>query len=1008
MPEDILNNPSLMESAAQGTFDTQPDQFFFNFMGHSGKFFFKNDTAPGTNVILTAPHQDIKIETGGLFQSWTLTTPDGIEYVFGGPGNFETSTISSPDCEPEGQAPEQTYITSWYLSQIIHPHGDVITFEYGASTTYHISSITESKLFSTTLGSICECEAFLNNGSRHQYCSNLIETTGIYLKKIITSTGSAIFNHSSRFDLAGGVKLDQIIIYGQQNEELRHFDLNYDYFYSPGQTSFRYDLYGTAWADQSTFRNRLKLLSVTELDDNNSDSHPPYTFSYYEGGDYKLPPRFSYRQDHWGYTNDNDEATFLPDNNQVIHWVNGGDRSTHPEMVKAGMLKSLTYPTGGSTDFVYEAHGCGAIAHEGNEICPMMEDDNSALVSVSVADPATSIIDTFTVLTPQWVNIFSKAGIDGVPGDFAGIAEIKSEDGDLIYSAHIGEQLFEIHRWLEAGTYHIIIDVSSSEFATINVYWTDIVPDCDPNVAPITLDVGGVRIKKMTHHGGDVSMIKAYEYLQEDDFTRSSGILITDPRYDYALSTIVEQSSCGDNMPSGVPNYCGRECSFRGLSSTSKAHLGSTRGSHIGYTHVRVLDGENASNGSISNSYSFAADVGSLGFPFGPNTSYDWKRGHLLKQVTYDVSGQPKKTVINDYDFREGESVGNDKVTAYRIAFETANPICLPAPITYQSYEVMSQWIQLKSITEILDGVTKITSYEYNPNADHTNPVAMEFVNSDGKKHRTETDYAAEAAETLLEQKHMIAIPIKVRKLVDDQSGGGFQIVGGYRTGFSGVYPVDFYEILLGGQELLRGEISGYTDGYPNDFTRMGFPTEVYTWEDGLLRYKDYGGWQWGYQYDYNARLPISVTDIDGQVIGYDYDGFQRLKTIDQRNGNITADYTYQYANQGGTNQVKEVITYSDAPTQTMINQFDGLGRQKKFIHNQVVKDEKYYDQYGRVFSGNLPSRQFCQLHLRWFATEPGRNPDIPRWQCNNNSVWLRRELLQGHYHRRKRESYIR
>ncbi|MCI5055779.1 MAG: DUF6443 domain-containing protein, partial [Flavobacteriales bacterium] len=63
--------------------------------------------------------------------------------------------------------------------------------------------------------------------------------------------------------------------------------------------------------------------------------------------------------------------------------------------------------------------------------------------------------------------------------------------------------------------------------------------------------------------------------------------------------------------------------------------------------------------------------------------------------------------------------------------------------IAYRSYEVNSQWTYLKSSTEIVDGVKKVTEYVYDETAGHhTNPIETITYGSDGTTYRTKNTYA--------------------------------------------------------------------------------------------------------------------------------------------------------------------------------------------------------------------------------------------------------------------------
>jgi len=102
-PIDLQNNFDEFKLFADGTWDSQPDQFSFSFGGYSGKFVFEDE-----NTIRLVPHQDLKItyekciDCGLSFPysasiiSFKVLTPDGIEYTFGADIDaMEYSEISS-------------------------------------------------------------------------------------------------------------------------------------------------------------------------------------------------------------------------------------------------------------------------------------------------------------------------------------------------------------------------------------------------------------------------------------------------------------------------------------------------------------------------------------------------------------------------------------------------------------------------------------------------------------------------------------------------------------------------------------------------------------------------------------------------------------------------------------------------------------------------------------------------------------------------------------------------
>ncbi|MCA9402055.1 MAG: RHS repeat protein, partial [Candidatus Omnitrophica bacterium] len=108
----------------------------------------------------------------------------------------------------------------------------------------------------------------------------------------------------------------------------------------------------------------------------------------------------------------------------------------------------------------------------------------------------------------------------------------------------------------------------------------------------------------------------------------------------------------------------------------------------------------------------------------------------------------------------------------------------------------------------------------------------------------------------------------------------------------------------------------------------------------------DYNAWHKGFEYYTNSSFLKKITDIDGQEVEYIYDDLGRLDSILSRNGNIKTTINYQF---GNPNSVSTTTVYSDAPTQTSIKEFDGLGRVTKEYLNGVLKHEYRYDQYNRI-----------------------------------------------------------
>lgn len=368
-------------------FDSEPDTYYFNFNGISGRFVFDQNGVP-----YTIPYQNIKIERTGL-TDWKITTPDGMVYKFGG-AYIERSDVYNVSYSYYGESANKNKTlsnssmpSSWYLYEINSPNGRTVTFEYSNEDYETVSGISQQVLFNTTSTSTTTFTP-----------SNSGTITRFYAKKLSQinfGNGSVKFIASSqkRKDLSlngldpNAYALEKIAVYDGNNRALKVFKFDIDYFQSddPIQT------YNT---------QRLRLKALTEFSGAEQSSKTPHTFSYEET--FRLPSRLSASQDHWGYFNGKQNLdsrgypTLIPSqlNNYSVSVAvqqaggaplgysitpgpyrcydlsapscnilvpnirtfqfTGADRSSNFAYAKTGILKKIKYPTGGFSSFEYE------------------------------------------------------------------------------------------------------------------------------------------------------------------------------------------------------------------------------------------------------------------------------------------------------------------------------------------------------------------------------------------------------------------------------------------------------------------------------------------------------------------------------------------------------------------------------------------------------------------------------------------------------------------------------
>lgn len=298
-------------------FDPAPDIFAFNFLGHTGKFFYGLD-----RQIHIQSDENFKIDVNlayypvGNFSPYsvenkiTITSNDGTKYEFGGASEAIEYVCTYP----------QKYIlnnNAYYLTKITTQAGDVVTFNY-ASDNDLLSDFSNLYL-----------KYFINKGALDP-----IFTKTVYLRSIICNNQTIEFNTilqtrpvghtlSKPYEFLDNIKVKDYTT----NTEKKTYQFTYDFS-----------------------NDRVLLKKMQESGQN------PYSF-YYDGSTFS---EMGTVVDLWGYANghgtkrsydqvvdgifpeecpaDETNTEFIPNTNEAM----------------AGVLKEITYPTGGTVSYEYE------------------------------------------------------------------------------------------------------------------------------------------------------------------------------------------------------------------------------------------------------------------------------------------------------------------------------------------------------------------------------------------------------------------------------------------------------------------------------------------------------------------------------------------------------------------------------------------------------------------------------------------------------------------------------
>lgn len=313
----------FLEDVIAGNVDAEYDTYNYNFPGGSGSFYFVSDTEARLN-----PKTDIhvaKTDSGFL-----ITDSYGNNFYF--EKEEFSSTVNSASISPDFSDN-----SSFYLSKIVAANGSVTTFKY---KTYQFQyTRTSESIFHMSSRPSSDCPNSAIN-------TNDALTTIYYLlpDSLIFPEGYIKFNLSTSYrgdlnaiDSGCNIPyLQSMSIYNYSGQKIKDFTFYDSYFGTNG---------------------RLKLDSLQES--NGSKTGRKWKLSYF--GQTSTLGIFGHAKDHWGYANTNTANTTIPiaDYNSFIsNWttysVQFADRSSNFNSAEQGMIKAITYPTGGSTLFEYE------------------------------------------------------------------------------------------------------------------------------------------------------------------------------------------------------------------------------------------------------------------------------------------------------------------------------------------------------------------------------------------------------------------------------------------------------------------------------------------------------------------------------------------------------------------------------------------------------------------------------------------------------------------------------
>lgn len=621
-----------LDAAEESSFDSERDLFSFNFLGNTGKLIFDYTGEP-----LFMPYRNMKVnymvDVNGGTLDFVLTDERGIRYFFEA-GETSRTLADGPLC---GKNFETLQETGWYLTRIIHPQGDEVVFEYDWHNFTYSTGVSQSStgLISVISGG-CSATSTPCASIDDKVCQTVVYTNTARLKRILTNGHGDVYFHYSkgRSDVYNEYKLDSVEYKLPDATVLNKWKLGYVFSTNNG--------YGNPLVTGDGLNSRMFLSTLTKSGDGGQEIHYGFEYEDIHG----LPKRLSFSQDHWGYFNGKANTHLFPANgilaprndaNQILFAGKGGNREPDPFFAKKGLLKKITYPTGGFTAIEYEANTFWGP----QTTFPQLFNYQEVVDSQTLGGPGTVKKDTlYSGITHDaelnfTVNYLENAFEEPIHS-FGRISIRNIETGIYLvenFQVAPGDSYVRKYQFEEGKHYEVTMRTFGLGVRSVtNILHYD--------QAPVTTNsnniTGGMRVARVVNHDPITARqdTTRYYYTFASDLTRSSGVVSSPGTY-YEYST--SQIPCSINV--GTSIVCvPAPCHYVSVSSSSNLNLNAFSGNNVAYGSVLTSQGNSFLNGFEEHQFMVEQNLAGQiihGDPrIGIPQSMDSWRNGLTKSIT--------------------------------------------------------------------------------------------------------------------------------------------------------------------------------------------------------------------------------------------------------------------------------------------------------------------------------------------------------------------------------------
>lgn len=342
-------------------YDSEFDIFNYSLPnGKSGHFILKG--APGSKVAMTIPYDPVNIEyvpsqtADGYIESLTITDVDGTQYKF---GKIDASTGNAIESNEEtdivdnrlGRVP-----TAWYLTKIIaSDDADEISLFYNTKSMDYWAP-TQTATIRDRL-------------RQYDYAQWLPGSTDTYILNLKSDLVPWHFDqtdvlnepvHKNNVPVLSSIQFNG----GSASLSYTSSNLLSNIVINRGSVPYKKVTFTLA---TQTGGSMHFLNNISFYGEDQTTVAEKYDFSYYDASTY-TPQELAPMKDWWGYlTGVGGQGLILPQTapvltipagNSVTQSLGGPNvsRDADENAKIGGMLKTITYPTGGLTEFIYEGN----------------------------------------------------------------------------------------------------------------------------------------------------------------------------------------------------------------------------------------------------------------------------------------------------------------------------------------------------------------------------------------------------------------------------------------------------------------------------------------------------------------------------------------------------------------------------------------------------------------------------------------------------------------------------